>query len=897
MFNPGSSQLSSTDHHENVESHKYEETQRNDILPPPPNNDDSSSIHEAESFSPVDINVGNDGFEYFQEGSPPKSKEAPRTETHFTSFTTSQKCVTSLMILLDSLNCPDYAFEKILNWARTSFVAGFDFNPKCKKRWGNVKSMFQMIHKSDEMLPSLRQINLPVPLADVDTLDVIYYEFVPQLLSMLQDKELMSADNLVLDSTNPLAKFVPQDGRLGEALSGSVYSKLYDELVTDPTKQLVIPLIFYTDATQVDALSRFSVEPLLFTIAILSYAARCRSSSWRPLGYVQHIKSNLRSDNRIVSSTSKAQNYHAQLAAMLESLKKVQTGEDSRLKNVEIYLFGKVVKVDLLCPILFISCDTPAADKLCGHYSSYGEGVQRVTCSCNVPFDSLDDPYYPCQPVTWSDMKHIITNGTDEELSAVSQHRLDLAFSDLVIGDPVYNIFGSLPTDTMHALRIRTMGTALQLIVNCLTPKQKHTLDELAQSFHKTHRQTGRKFFPKTDFSNGVCSLSNMTASERAGQVFLLVCLSQFDEGWYILNRGLLAKGHDTDLSEVLEILEALCCFDAWTRLDKFWHYSKQKQLAEQATESLAFLLLMVSNCLPREDGNGWRLPTFHNLTHIVSDMCKYGKPKETNTEIGEKNHKVFAKRIGRRCRKQHSTFAHQVSSRLSEAFILNKVGMIMGLLDDVKDLECDVSEDSDVVFMNIECAKGTHFTIEHNGMAVVCNWKSATEEHLLRCDQDVLDYLYSIVSSHEDSVTSVHCCTEYLYHGLFIRCHPCYQGEGPWFDWVNVHFAESIMDGVTYPEGKYPCKVFAIVPKQYNPSMEETHILVRSALGRTHKDSVLFTEWTVMDHFLLVPIDSLEESLFVLELGNNTIAVARPYSDWPREFTDTTEYTHKSSK
>ena len=55
MFNPGSSQLSSTNHHENVESHNYEETQRNNILPLPPNNDNSSSIHEAESFSPVDI--------------------------------------------------------------------------------------------------------------------------------------------------------------------------------------------------------------------------------------------------------------------------------------------------------------------------------------------------------------------------------------------------------------------------------------------------------------------------------------------------------------------------------------------------------------------------------------------------------------------------------------------------------------------------------------------------------------------------------------------------------------------------------------------------------------------------------------------------------------------------
>jgi hypothetical protein len=83
---------------------------------------------------------------------------------------------------------------------------------------------------------------------------------------------------------------------------------------------------------------------------------------------VQHIKSNLRSDNRILTGSAKSRNYHAQLVAMLDSLKKVQTGEDFRLKNVEIYLFGKVVTVDVLCPILFISCDTPAADKLCGHF-------------------------------------------------------------------------------------------------------------------------------------------------------------------------------------------------------------------------------------------------------------------------------------------------------------------------------------------------------------------------------------------------------------------------------------------------------------------------------------------------------------------------------------------------
>ena len=103
-------------------------------------------------------------------------------------------------------------------------------------------------------------------------------------------------------------------------------------------------------------------------------------------------------------------------------------------------------------------------------------------------------------------------------------------------------------------------------------------------------------------------------------------------------------KGHQTNLSEVLEALEALSCFDAWSWMDTFWKLSQQNKYAMEVKQSLAAMLTMVCDRLPRQTGNGWKLPTFHNTMHIISDMCKYGKPKEANTEVGEKNHKVFAK-------------------------------------------------------------------------------------------------------------------------------------------------------------------------------------------------------------------------------------------------------------
>jgi hypothetical protein len=116
----------------------------------------------------------------------------------------------------------------------------------------------------------------------------------------------------------------------------------------------------------------------------------------------------------------------------------------------------------------------------------------------------------------------------------------------------------------------------MSLIFDCMTPSQKYRLDELSQKFHKHHRQSARKNFPQTDLSNGVTNLSNMTATKECGLVFLLICLAQFDDGWKLLNDALMiTKGQATDLTEVLETLEALSCFDAWSHMDKFWKLSQ----------------------------------------------------------------------------------------------------------------------------------------------------------------------------------------------------------------------------------------------------------------------------------------------------------------------------------
>ncbi|MCK7580954.1 MAG: hypothetical protein MZV65_38640 [Chromatiales bacterium] len=179
--------------------------------------------------------------ESFGDNVAPDTTESP-VESDYSCFTTSQQCITSLMYLLDSMECPDYAFKSIMEWARKCFEAGFDFNPKSKTRLGNLNWMYDALHNAEQMLPHLEHIELPDPLSNMKSMNVICYDFVPQLLSILQDPKMMAGNNLLLDKNNPLAMYKPPDNRLGEALSGSVYRDMYRRLVSNPSKQLLMSI-------------------------------------------------------------------------------------------------------------------------------------------------------------------------------------------------------------------------------------------------------------------------------------------------------------------------------------------------------------------------------------------------------------------------------------------------------------------------------------------------------------------------------------------------------------------------------------------------------------------------------------------------------------------------------
>jgi hypothetical protein len=87
-----------------------------------------------------------------------------------------------------------------------------------------------------------------------------------------------------------------------------------------------------------------------------------------------------------------------------------------------------------------------------------------------------------------------------------------------------------------------------------------------------------------------VTNLTKVTARERLGLVILFVVLSQYDEGWDILDHT-FERGSRTTVKNVVEVFEALLCFDAWLMQDTFWDSSNSAHAMQSARLSIETLL------------------------------------------------------------------------------------------------------------------------------------------------------------------------------------------------------------------------------------------------------------------------------------------------------------------
>ena len=187
------------------------------------NPDISNILCNNDNFDILDNNIviDNDELSY---STPLNEKESNLNDissntTIAFSFHNDDRIENNLLKLMQDIGAPNYAFKKIMTWGKDAYDTGYKFNP----RYTNYKSQLKKteeINNLNFLRPLTNHVIMP---PDNLELDVTCYDFSSMLCSLLNDKDLNQLSNLVVNSSDPSAKYVSPTGNLGEVNSGYWY--------------------------------------------------------------------------------------------------------------------------------------------------------------------------------------------------------------------------------------------------------------------------------------------------------------------------------------------------------------------------------------------------------------------------------------------------------------------------------------------------------------------------------------------------------------------------------------------------------------------------------------------------------------------------------------------------
>jgi hypothetical protein len=211
-------------------------------------------------------------------------------------------------------------YRKILNWVTTSLSAETNFRSqqfsgkKALSREGLLEVLNKRYGSQKKCFPTSQAVTLPKSLVKFN---VIHFNFLEQMFSLLSDTTLIKAENLLFHNDNPFPPPPNQNPKeLQDINDGSVYRKAYQKFVHVPNRDIICRLILFIDETHLSVQGHLTLEPVTMTLAILNKEARRYPHAWRTLGFINRI-SNVDSAKNKTATSDKAGDYHFVLSTIL----------------------------------------------------------------------------------------------------------------------------------------------------------------------------------------------------------------------------------------------------------------------------------------------------------------------------------------------------------------------------------------------------------------------------------------------------------------------------------------------------------------------------------------------------------------------------------------------------
>jgi Plavaka transposase len=497
----------------------------------------------------------------------------------FDEMTHNETASFKIMSLLDTAGAPRICYDRLLALLKKLLKEGIDLSKAI-----NRETLMQRLATKYKACPRIE-------MSTVNKQEVFRFMFQ----DMLQD--LLHSSSKHLHIITP----IPLQDNLETGAEHELWNTrwMHNTFATDHYRDfdikndIMLPIILYMDKTGTDVNQRYSLEPVLFSLAALPREQRESRHSWRHLGFVPQKHNSLEDE-----SSSSLQFYHDCLSYLIDGLREAQKNPPT----VSIRLpDGIVVQRRALLPLMVVMGDQLSQDTLCGRLKSNSGGAGRVHRSCMCSYLHIDDPYHECKRVNAATLHLLTTYATmsdedmDNKISShptfsrntkegrtmksffqrqrtmfrgilrhpFTTHPIKSAFTDIDFGSWTAGIHDATFDDFMHSVEAGMVAYITETVYDGLTKKEKEIIEETTRPMLDNQRCSVISTYPRWRLQSGFTRQTLMTSGERVGSV-LALSLSLQDP----TIRETIRQGHCRQIQKYLDLSTDSICDKTKTEED-----------------------------------------------------------------------------------------------------------------------------------------------------------------------------------------------------------------------------------------------------------------------------------------------------------------------------------------
>ena len=155
-------------------------------------------------------------------------------------------------------------------------------NDNDPKHFISRAKLFKMLRKRYNLEDYQRMTTITLPSSKAKV-NLLWHDAKRNVVSLLTDPRFHDDDFLHFDK-NPLAPPPDNLNHLADINTGKSYIETYKQLITNPSKQMLFPIIFYLDAAVTGQFDKLPHEALKMTLGIFTNKARKREYAWHVVG-------------------------------------------------------------------------------------------------------------------------------------------------------------------------------------------------------------------------------------------------------------------------------------------------------------------------------------------------------------------------------------------------------------------------------------------------------------------------------------------------------------------------------------------------------------------------------------------------------------------------------------